>query len=140
MKQVGIRWNEPNFNRARRSKKHEIRVADKLGGKRLPVSGAKPFSKYDQRRDFLFGCGGADPHGTACGDLSTKDFHVEHKRTECASMSIQREWLDKVEEGARKTGKNPAVVVTFEVDLQRPTDWVLIPMEVFERLRKKGTK
>ena len=123
-----LKWlEEPNHERARRSRYQETRVADKLGGRRLPNSGAKFWSK----RSKVFS-GSTDD-----GDLATPEFHVEHKRTDNKSMSIKRDWLDKVSEGANRVGKAPALVITFERPAKPnspPEDWLVIPLEVARRI------
>lgn len=124
-----LKWlsdDSGNSDRAKRSKKHEQRIATKLGGKRYKASGAERWSKWDKK--------------TARGDISTPTLHVEHKRTDRLSMSLKREWLDKVMAGARDQCKDPAMVLTFEdPDGKNPQDWVLIPMDVLLRLMEKET-
>ena len=115
------KWADPNKDKFRRSKKHENRLADKLGGKRLARSGGMAWSKWDST--------------TAGADVTTKDFHIEHKRTEKDSMSLKKEWLEKVSAASLRVSKDPAVIVTFEEANRAPKDWVMIPMDVFERMR-----
>lgn len=119
-----LKWlEEPNNDRARRSRKQEDRIAKKLGGRRLRRSGGSRWSKYDQSTDD--------------GDVATPEFHVEHKRTDNKSMSIKKEWLEKVREGAKKFGKDPALVITFEEPTKPsvpPEDWILIPLDVARRV------
>jgi len=115
---------DENYGRYKRSKKHETRLGNRFGGRRLPRSGGMAWSKWDKT--------------TAGGDVSTPTLHLEHKRTDCASMSIQRDWLAKVSEGARRVVKDPGVVITFEKHGRDAEDWVLIPLEVLERLLKKA--
>jgi Holliday junction resolvase len=77
---------------------------------------------------------------TMNGDLVLPDFWVEHKRTDTATMSIKREWWEKLVEGARTSGREPALLVTFEKKASpssKPLDLVLLPLECFERLRGK---
>lgn len=113
---------DPNYNKYKRSTKHEDRLSKRLGGKRIPRSGGLAWSRWDKT--------------TANGDLSVPDFHLEHKRTDAKSMSLQKEWLEKVSDGARRVGKDPGVLITFEKKGSAPDDWALIPLEVFERLIK----
>lgn len=113
---------DPNYNKYKVSKKHEDRLGKRLGGKRIPRSGGMAWSKHDPT--------------TANGDISVPDFHIEHKRTVKKSMSVEQEWLGKVSDGARRVGKDPALVITFEKKGQAPEDWIAIPLEVFERLLK----
>lgn len=119
-----LKWlEEPNNDRARRSRKQEDRIAKKLGGRRLRRSGGSQWSKYDRSTDD--------------GDITTPVFHVEHKRTDNKSMGVKKEWLDKVREGARKFGKDPALVITFEEPSKPsvpPEDWILIPLDVARRV------
>lgn len=61
-------------------------------------------------------------------------LHVEHKRTECKSLSLKRAWLDKVSQGAKRADKDPAVVITFEEDGHPSEDWILIPLSVAQRV------
>jgi len=136
VKKVRPKWMDPNYDRFKRSKKHENRLASRMGGKRLPQSGAKRLSKYalkaqtslEIRPDTI----------TMNGDLALPDFWVEHKRTDTGTMSIKREWWEKLVEGARAADREPALFVTFEKKASpssKPLDLVLLPLEVFERLR-----
>lgn len=119
-KKLKLKYLEPNYDKYKRSQKHEDRLSKKLGGKRIPRSGGLAWSKWD--------------HTTANGDISAPDMHYEHKRTENKSVSIPHEWLTKVCEGARRALKDPGVIVTFEKKGRPPEDWVLVPLEVLERL------
>jgi hypothetical protein len=51
---------------------------------------------------------------------------------------VAKDWLTKVSEGARRVAKDPGVVLTFEKKGQKPEDWVLIPLEILERLLKQA--
>jgi Holliday junction resolvase len=123
-KRLKLKWLEnPNHERARKSNKQERRVASRLGGRRIRNSGGARWSKHD--------------HSTDDGDVATPEFHVEQKTTRKASMSLKREWLRKVKEGARKFGKDPAVVITFDDSTkpyEPPEDWILMPVEVAQRV------
>ncbi len=116
---------DTNYNRVKKSKKHENRIASAIGGHRLPRSGGMSPSKWAKGV-------------TADGDISSKDFLVEHKSTENASISLKLEWLNKVSEGANRSNKDPMVVITFAQGLRQTDDWVLLPSSVFERLRRRG--
>lgn len=113
---------EPNYGKYNKSKKHEQRLGDRLGGKRLPRSGGLAWSKWDKT--------------TANADIKTPEFMFEHKRTIAESMSVKKEWLLKVAEGARRSGKDPGLIVTFEQAPEKPIEWVMIPLDVLERLLK----
>ena len=124
LKKPSPRWLEKygdNRNRAKRSRKHEERVSSSLGGRKLPRSGGRLWSP--------------DDHTTDDGDLGTPDFHVEHKGTITGTMSLKKEWCDKVRRGARKTAKDPAICFTFETpNGRKKEDWMAMPIEVFKRL------
>lgn len=128
-KKLRTKWLEPNTDRKRRSNKNEHRLAKKLsGGKRIKQSGGALWSPRER---------GSGTRTTEGGDVKTKDFHLENKRTDKQSMSVQREWLDDVKTAARRVMKEPGVILTFETKFQPPEDWVMVPIEVFERLRSK---
>ena len=124
MRPKALDWlNNNNQQRTRKSRKHEDRVAARMGGRRLRRSGGSRWSRDDATTDD--------------GDIGTPEFHIEHKSTEKKSIRVKREWLDKVREGARKFGKDPAVVLTFTDENQPskpPEDWILIPLEVAQRV------
>jgi len=117
-----IKHLDANYDRYKRSKRHEDRVAKRLGGRRLPRSGGLAWSRWDR--------------STAGADLGTAEFHIEHKRTQNKSISVTREWLEKVSEGARKAMKDPGLVLCFEHKTGEPDEWIAIPLEVFEKLLK----
>lgn len=118
------RWLEKhgdNATRSKRSRKHEERIGAALGGRRVQRSGGRRWS--------------ADDHTTDDGDIGTPDFWIEHKGTTTGTISLKREYCDKVREGARKNAKDPAIAFTFEKpNGQNKEDWVAVPMEVFKRL------
>lgn len=74
------------------SKQQETKVASKLGGKRTLNSGATPYQK---------------------GDVLTEQFLLEckTKTSSSASMSIQKEWLEKNEKEALFMGKPYSALV-----------------------------
>jgi hypothetical protein len=128
-KRLRTKWLEPNTDRKRRSNKNEHRLAKKLvGGKRIKQSGGALWSPRER---------GSGTRTTEGGDVKTADFHLENKRTDKKSMSVQREWLNAVKAAAKRVMKEPGVILTFEGKLQAPEDWVMVPIEVFERLRNK---
>lgn len=119
-----LRESQDYSGKAKRSKKHEVRVAKALGGTRLAASGAKRFSKWL-------------PTGVTAGaDVGTPTLHVEHKRAErdTGSIGVKREWLLKVTEGADRVMKTPAMVLTFEEAKGIEQDWLLVPLSVARRL------
>ena len=116
-----------NHDRARRSRKHEQRIATAMGGRRIARSGGKAWSRWDKTTDQ--------------GDIKTPIFHLEHKRTDKDSMSVKKEWLDKVSDGAQRVGKDPGVVITFEDPVKgKVEDWVLVPLAVAKRRMGYGSE
>jgi len=73
---------------------------------------------------------------TEGGDLSTDDFLIEHKRIEpkTKSISVKREWLKKVTAGAHRKMKLPAMAFRFERAEGFAEDWIMLPLDVAERL------
>ena len=140
-----LKYLDDNHDRYARSKKHELRLAKELGGRRLPNSGGKLRSRYSKTlkvSDISFR-GELHKPGfeniTLDGDIGSKDFHYEHKRTDNASISFKKEWWVKVAHGAAAAGTEPAVILTFETPFrpgQTPLDLVVISKAVFERLKK----
>ena len=108
-----------NQQRARRSNKAERRDAKAIGGKRISGSGNRIWSSSRSKTDR--------------GDISTPEFHVEHKRTERESLSIKRDWLEKVADGAEDVSKDPALLIAFERPHEPPYRWVMVPLEVAQR-------
>lgn len=134
--------NNPNKDRSKRSRKHEDRIAALVGGKRLAQSGAKPKSKWLKvgrvsnvsfRGEKL---SEKVPFSTLDGDIRQKKLHIEHKSTIKDSLSVKREWWDKVKDGAASTDTIPALVITFESRRasEDHEDIACIPLSVLRRL------
>jgi hypothetical protein len=128
-KRTRAKWLDDRVTRSRDTKKHENRIARKLGGRRKPRSGASAWSPHIQMTDG--------------GDVDTPELYVEHKRTEHASVSVKLSWLEQITEAAQLRHKAPAVVLTFtggQVRLDKPSsdrcsrDWVMLPLEVVQSL------
>lgn len=91
----------------------EKEVANKLGGKVTPGSGAARF----------FG-----------GDVITEEFLVECKTVTKpqTSFAIKKEWLDKAKEQAFEQGKyNYALAFRFE---PQGKDFIVLPIDTFKDL------
>lgn len=118
-------FEDPNYDRYKRSKRHEDRIGAALGGRRIPRSGGRRFSEWAE--------------GTEDGDVSTPDLKIEHKRTDKGSIRVEREWLDKVREGARMSMRDPALLLTFETPgtTKPPEDWIAVPLDVWKRRNNK---
>lgn len=125
-------YDDAHGNRFGRSKQHEHRIADELGGRRVARSGGMPWSSYDEKNRE----GKTLTNG---GDIKTPELMVEHKRTDMQSMSLKREWLDGVKQGAKMALRDPAIVITFEDNLSErpPEDWIMVPLAVWKRRAAK---
>lgn len=146
-KGVQLKWTDPNHDRHKRSLKHEQRIAKDHGGKRLPNSGAKSRSKWTKVAkvtDVAFTEPAPKKSGsesfervTLDGDLRTKGFHIEHKRTVHASISFQKDWWEKVAQGAFAFETQPVIALTFESKQlgAPPLDLFVISKELFEKFR-----
>jgi hypothetical protein len=120
-----------NHDNARQAKKHETRLASRLGGFRYTASGSKQFSRYTNAA--------ANPRETDKGDIATPKFHFEHKFTRAKSLSLQLEWLVRVRDGAKIRLKDPGLIFTFQNQQgQVLEEWVSMPLDVFERLMSKS--
>lgn len=103
-----------------RSKKYERRAAKAIGGSRHAMSGAGERQK---------------------GDLSNELVVAEHKYTGKASLSLKREWLEKVSIEALAVGKTPAFAFTFtDWDDAKlvPKDWIAMPASFFRELMERA--
>jgi hypothetical protein len=114
----------------------EEAAARKLGGKRVRQSGARPWAK--------------DRRETEGKDGETPDFAFEHKRIDpdTKGMRIERKWLEQITKAARRSGKEPALVLRFDRnhvggELEKefvkpsqtvPEEWLMLPIEVAARL------
>lgn len=127
---------------SRVSRKHENRLAERLGGRRYSGSGNRPLSQKSHRKVLKDGKSRKDireVESTDCGDLATPSFHFEHKFTRDQSMSLKLEWLDKVEAGAKRKLKDPGLIVTFQDEGgQVRKEYVAMPLSVYERLMRKA--
>lgn len=102
------------------SRKMEARLAKTLGGKRQSNSGATPFQK---------------------GDVITKLFAIEAKTsmTPKQSISIRKEWLDKIRREAFAMGK-PYSALAFDFgtsSLGNKETFYIIDEQLFMKLHEK---
>lgn len=130
-----------NHENSKVSKKHELRLAERLGGRRYSGSGNRPVARKSYRKVLKDGRSRSDireVEETDCGDLATPKFHFEHKFTRDQSLSVKLEWLDKVESGAKMKLKDPGLIITFQ-DQQGHVrkEYVAMPIDVYERLMRK---
>ena len=96
----------------KKAQKRERDLAEELGGKATPNSGATPMSP---------------------GDVHLPDFLLDDKFTGKKSYSVTTETLNKLCREARSLGKDPALVIHFEdssgIKDLNPQTWVLIPLK-----------
>lgn len=115
IEQVPIDTSGPPDRRTKRtSRRRELEIADRIGGRRQPGSGNQPFTKGDVRKKGV--------------------FRVEAK--ECFGLEFgvhRRDLLDKIRSECSK-GEQPAVVVTFRDrgTHQELESWAIIPFELWE--------
>lgn len=105
------------MNTRKYSKAQESKVAKNLKGRRQPNSGATAFMK---------------------GDVKTNQFCIECKTamTEKQSMSIKREWIDKLKEEAFAIGK-PYWAVAFNFGgFDNPENFYIIDERLFKQLQE----
>ncbi len=100
------------MNTRQYSKKQENRVAKRLGGKVSSNSGATGFYK---------------------GDIRTDDFLIECKTAtkEVKSVSIKKEWLEKLKEEKFSMGKSQ---MALAFDFGDGDDWFVISKDLMEWL------
>lgn len=104
------------FDRALSPQDQEERVARVVGGRRVPGSGASMFAK---------------------GDVRSEHFLVECKRTEHASLSLKKEWLDKISAEAATEGREPALAIEIAggaLSAHGEREWIMIPLRIFRKL------
>ena len=107
--------------RDKNSKKQEERIAEELGGKRVPASGAIR-SKY---------------RGSEGYDVKSDDYAMELKITDKKSIGLKLEWLEKIVQKANDRGKIPMMVLSYKkAEFPTPADWVVIPMDLFKKVMK----
>lgn len=94
------------------SNKQEKRVAKAIGGKQTANSGATMFSK---------------------GDVRTEEWIIEckTKTSDCKSMTIQKEWIEKNEEEAFSMGKSYSAVA---IDFGDGNNHYIISEKLFKKL------
>ena len=107
----------------------EERIADAVGGSRVPGSGSSLYAKGDAKSGgYEFGRG---------------DFLIEAKQTEHGSLSVKRERLEKITIEAEAEGKYPALAIEIKGLISKrknqaarasERDWVAVPLSVFRRL------
>lgn len=96
---------------------HEKELADKLGGRRQPLSGALEAHK---------------------GDIKTEHFLFDSKETVHNSIIVQGADLVKITREARGEGKHPALVLTIgTMPATVEKEWVALPLTIFAEIMSK---
>jgi hypothetical protein len=106
--------DDPNYQKRKKSKFQEKRVAKKLGGKVQKGSGALVFHK---------------------GDVKTTELLTECKRTEQETIRVDKKWLIKISREAMGSGRVPAL--SLEFNAMPPLiekDWVAVPAPFLKEL------
>jgi Holliday junction resolvase len=106
-------------------KAQERRVAAAVRGRRVKGSGCSPYAKGDVVAEAQRGGAG---------------WLIECKRTEKASLALQRAWLVKVAREALVQGKRPALAVAIAGGAPAgdvEVDWVLLPLSSFTALTQR---
>mgnify|MGYP006908224991 CR=1 FL=1 len=93
--------------------KHEESLAEALGGRRVPASGA----------------------GNADGDISLKDFLFESKETSGNTLVLHAKDVVKITREAWGAGKSPGLIITIHgMDPAVPKEFVAVPIAMFKEL------
>lgn len=100
------------------SRIQEVRVSEDVGGRKVPMSGARAGDK---------------------GDVETKEWLIDAKLTEKRSYALSTKAFRKINTEATAYGKIPALVVEFtHAGLDGvPTKWAVIPYREFLKIFKK---
>lgn len=112
----------------RKPRAHEKTVAEGIGGRRQPGSGASESAKGDVRRD-----------------AHEFPLLVECKRTSGQrTLRVDAEWLAKITREAHARGSYPALSIQFDEDIVRAlagspeATWVALPLSVMRGLLEKA--
>jgi len=98
----------------KKSKRQEDRVARKMGGRTQKGSGSVMFHK---------------------GDVKTQELLLECKRTDKASMSVKKEWLEKIAKEAVTYDRVPALSIEFDGMAKLvEKDWIMVPSSFLKYL------
>jgi len=124
--------NNPYLKRVERrgsmdhGRKSEERVAKSLTARLTSGSGNKAHDKGDMRLS------------TSVNALEVlRELLIEAKSTNTGSLPLKHEWLAKISDEAKVTGRTPALSVSFvtpEGKGKRHGDWMVIPMDVFREM------
>lgn len=131
----------PSNKKGRRSKlirnrsiAQEERLADKLGGYRVPGSGALRGGAHE---NDLTGDVNVYIQGlTTVGNLMSNGFKIEAKSTKKSSFSISKKLIEKTHEEAVADGMNMALAIELLglQDEQLPDKYVVLTEDCFAKL------
>ncbi len=100
-------------NKIKRSRSQEKRIAREYRGRVVAGSGS----------------------GREKGDVNTRTYKIEAKRTDTERISIRREWLTKITNQAISVGRLPLLEIEFEGGATAPNlQWVMLEKSEFLRL------
>lgn len=98
----------------KKSGRQEARVAKGMGGKTQKGSGSVDFNK---------------------GDVKTTELLIEAKRTDKDSLSVKKEWLEKITREAIAYNKVPALSIEFDkTERFVSKDWIAVPVAFLNEL------
>lgn len=96
------------------SRIQEVRVSEDVGGRKVPMSGARAGDK---------------------GDVETKQWLIDAKLTDKRSYSLSTKVFHKINTEATAYGKLPALVIEFtNRGFGVPSKWAVIPYSEFLRI------
>ena len=74
--------------------------------------------------------------GSRGGDLKYEDTLIEKKSTEKNSISLKKDYLEKIDRIAFENRKTPVLVIEFEPlkNSYCSTQWAVLPLEFFKEL------
>jgi len=101
-----------------KANKTEAKLAERLGGKRQPASGAVAGHK---------------------GDVKLEHFLLDSKETSGGSIMVSRADVVKITREATGENKQPALVFTFHtIADSTPREWVMLPLDTFAAMIENG--
>ena len=128
--------------RSKDTKRYEEQLASEVvGGKRILASGSRPLSRAEMIASQS-GAFGSTKSTTPGGDVISERYLIDQKRTEAGSVSIKRDVLRELSQGASRQHKIPMLAVTFTLPTTDPNrhnpmtqeHWVLVPKPYFDKL------
>lgn len=97
----------------------ETDLAKRIGGRERPGSGNQAGAK---------------------GDVTVHEYLIENKATQKDSMTLQRDWLMKINQEALELGKVPALAIQFTNEAgktEKRDRWVMVREDHWAELTEK---